>query len=88
MERKRTVPGPNGPVEATEVGFRSSGEYWNEYLLDDGTVVRLKVVVLEVLRADGQYDEEGNPIYLVKSNNLMVVSPPDELRRDLGGSAT
>ena len=42
MERKRKVPGPDGDIHgATEVGFHSSDEHWNEYLLDDGTVARL-----------------------------------------------
>ncbi|GEM_PF-1205681 len=38
MERKRRVRGPD---DATEVGFRSSGEPWTEYLLDEDTVARL-----------------------------------------------
>jgi predicted RNase H-like HicB family nuclease len=47
MERKRKVQGPDGDVyDATEVGFRSSGEHWNEYLLDDGTVERDKLIAL------------------------------------------
>ena len=42
MERKRRVTGPDGQLtDATEVGFRTHGEHWNEYLLDDGTVIRL-----------------------------------------------
>ena len=42
MERRRKVQGPDGDVhDATEVGFRSSGERWNEYLLDDGAAARL-----------------------------------------------
>lgn len=81
------VPGPDGGmVDGTELGFRSSGEYWNEYLIDDGTVVRLKVVVMDVVRVDGMYDDEGNPQYMIKSSNLMVVSAPTELRREIGGS--
>ena len=53
MERKRKVPGPDGALhDATEVGFRASGEHWNEYLLDDGTVARLKLVVTGVLRPE------------------------------------
>lgn len=82
LERKRrvTVPGI-GEADGIEVGFRSSGENWNEYLLDDGTVLRLKLVVTEVLRVDGRYDREGNPIYLVRSQNVMGVSAPEELRR-------
>jgi hypothetical protein len=82
VERKKTIIVPGvGPIEATEVGFRTSGEYWNEYLADDGTVIRMKLVVTEVLRIDGQYDPEGNPAYLVKSSNVTAISAPDELRR-------
>ena len=45
MERKRQLPGPDGkPLKVTEVGFRATGEHWNEYLLDDGTVARVKLV--------------------------------------------
>lgn len=82
MERKRriTVPGL-GTVDATIIGFRTAGENWNEYLADDGTVVRLKVVVTEIVRVDDQYDPDGNPVYLVKSTNVTAVSAPDELRR-------
>lgn len=85
MERKRKVPGPDGQMhDATELGYRSSGEYWNEYLLDDGTIIRLKPVVTGVMRFDGQYDAEGNPLYALKSNNIMVVSAPDELMQKEG----
>jgi hypothetical protein len=78
--RRRKIPGPNGePTDAFEVGFRSAGEYWNEYLLDDGTVIRLKPVVVGVLRVEDQYDGEGQPLYAVKANNIVVISAPDEL---------
>ena len=41
MERRRRIPGPDGePINVTEIGFRDHGERWNEYLLDDGTVIR------------------------------------------------
>ncbi len=77
------MPGPDGTqLEATEIGFRASGEYWNEYLLDDGTVVKIKVVVTDAMRLDGMYDPEGQPLYVVKSNNIMSVSAPEELRKD------
>lgn len=81
MERKKKIQGPAGDIEATEVGFRTSGENWNEYLADDGSVIRIKLVVTEILRIDGQYDQDGNPAYLIKSSNVTAVSAPDELRR-------
>jgi hypothetical protein len=81
VERKKTVNFGQGPVQVTEVGFRTSGEYWNEYLADDGTVIRIKVVVTDIMRLDGQYDAEGNPAYVVKSANVTSISAPEDLRR-------
>jgi hypothetical protein len=71
--------------DGTELGFRPTGEYWNEYLLDDGSVVRVKVVMTGVIRLDGMYDADGEPVYAVKHNNIMAVSAPEELRRQEGG---
>ena len=82
MERKKKIPGPDGKlVSATEVGFRNSGEHWNEYLLDDGSVISIKLVVTSAFRVDDLFDEEGTPVYVVKSTNVMNVSVPEELRR-------
>jgi hypothetical protein len=82
VERKKRVNLGTEQVDATEVGFRSSGENWNEYLVDDGTVVRMKLVVTEILRIDDRYDHEGNPQYFVKSTNVVAVSAPEHLRRE------
>jgi len=78
MERKRQIPGPNGEqISATEVGYRPSGEHWNEYLLDDGTVARVKLVVTGVYRLDGQFDPKGQPAYLIESSNVIAISAGD-----------
>ena len=77
VERRRMIPGPEGqPVPATEVGFRALGEHWNEYLLDDGSVVKLKLIVTCVNRAEGIADPKGQPVYVVESTNVMSVSAP------------
>ncbi len=68
-------------MSATEIGYRASGEHWNEYLVDDGTVVRIKLVVTEILRVEGQYDPQGNPLYMMTSTNVTSVSAPEDLRR-------
>jgi hypothetical protein len=82
MERKRRINVPGrGEVDATEVGFRAGAEHWNEYLADDGSVIRLKLVATEILRIDDTYDADGNPSYVVKSTNVVSVSAPDNLRR-------
>lgn len=84
-ERKRMVQLPGvGEVEAEAIPFRGNVEHWNEYLLDDGTVVRMKAVVTEIVRVDGHYDDQGNPAYVVFSANVTHVSSPEELRKGGG----
>ena len=63
MTDTRNVRLPDGSeVKATPLAIRESSEQWSEYHLEDGTVVRMKVVAAEVLRAPGQFDAEGNPL--------------------------
>jgi hypothetical protein len=82
VERKKQVTLPDGStVTGTELGFQTAVENWNEYLLDDGTVVRVKLIVAEVVRLDDQYDNEGNPNYIIKSANVTALSAPEELRK-------
>lgn len=82
MPRTRKLPLPDGTeAQAEVVGFRPGAEHWNEYLLDDQTLLKIKVVVTEVLRVEGQYDQAGNPAYVVNSTNVLAVDAPDELRR-------
>ncbi len=82
MGRKKKIPLPDGTfIDATVVPFRGDVEHWNEYLLDDGTVIRLKPVVTEIARIDGQYDAEGNPAYVINSTNVTYVSAPEDLKK-------
>lgn len=83
-ERKKKVPNPLSPGEmadGTELTFQSGGEHWNEYLVDDGTVIRIKLVVTDVVRVDDAFDQEGNPVYVVASTNILTVSAPDDLKK-------
>jgi hypothetical protein len=68
-------------VDGLEVRFRSNHEEWNDYTLEDGSNIRMKAVVSEIVRLDGEFDGEGNPIYLVKSTNVLVIKAPDNLKK-------
>ena len=43
--------------------------------------LKMKLVATEVWRVVDEWDQEGNPIYVVKSSNVLTVNPPEELRR-------
>ncbi len=86
-EKKTKVLLPTGAVaDAVEVGVSDSTERWTDVTLEDGSTLRIKIVIMGAARIEGQYDQEGNPMYMVKANQVMAVSAPDHLRKD-GGSA-
>jgi hypothetical protein len=80
VEKKR-IDFQGRDIEVTSQTFRPAGENWNEYLVEDGTIVRVKLVVTEILRVDGQYDNDRNPQYVVRSQNIISVSSPESIRR-------
>lgn len=85
MPGKRKIPHPDGRMlDATIMTFRAGGEHWNEYLVDDGTVIKLKLVVTEILKVDDEYDPMGDPLYVVNSTNVVSVQAPEHLKREGG----
>ena len=78
--RKFRQPGGE-EVEAEVIPFRTTGEYWNEYLLDDGTVFRIKLVMTEIARVKGVFDAKGDPVYAATHTQVTAVDPPEALRK-------
>jgi hypothetical protein len=71
-------------VDGAEVSVEESQEKFNQYVLEDGTVLKLKTVLVSIVRIDGQYDSDGNPAYVVKTAPVVgIVSAPETLRRKL-----
>lgn len=67
-------------VWGEEVAFEPERENFNTYILQDGTSIRFKAVVLKFIRLE-QWDPEGNPIYMVHATNALVADVPDTLKR-------
>jgi hypothetical protein len=67
--------------DAVSIDVLKSNEPWAEYELADGSRIRAKAVLVEVLRVEGEYDLEGNPAYLLKANGVMSVTPSESLRK-------
>ena len=71
-----------GLVDGVEVNVSESTERWTDITLEDGTTLRVKVVILGALRVDGRYDSDGNPVYSLRMTPVMAVTGvPEGLRR-------
>ena len=88
MEKPVKVATPEGKMtDGFEVPISESTERWTDVRLEDGSLLRLKTVVLGVVRLQGTYDPEGNPMYMVKAQQLMTVSEAkDEYKKPVPGS--
>jgi len=75
---ERTIDFQGKKVTGTVVEFKVVEEPWAVYDLEDGTIIKLKLVAQEILRLSSEHDDLGNPIYVVKSVNVMAPpkSPP------------
>lgn len=80
MSPKRKVRYGPEMVDGEEVEFEPLTERWNEYRLSDGTLLKMKLVVTRIIRID-KYNEQGEPIYLVNSNNVLTASVPPQLMK-------
>lgn len=63
-------------VAAEKVEFNPITENWSLYRLEDGSVVRLRLIVSEIFKLPGSDPITGMPQYLAKSTNIMAVEPP------------
>jgi hypothetical protein len=87
--KKKIRLGPGAPeMEGAVVPFQTVVENFNEYLLSDGTVLNMKVVVTEIVRLDNAYDDQGQPVYFINSQNVTSISVPEELMRRRDGEAS
>jgi len=67
---------------AEEVEFEAEGaEKWNTYLLQDGTRLKMKAVVSDVLRLEGQYAPNGDPLYTVNTQVVVNTVSPETLKK-------
>jgi len=68
--------------EGEEVDFKNEKEEWNVYKLADGTTLKVKLILVNVVRSRDKYDPLGNPIYGITSQNIVkVLNAPEKLKR-------
>jgi hypothetical protein len=81
-EIKKVAVAPGTPlVDGEVVGIKSSDEKWSTYILEDGTQIKAKISVGEVIRVIDRYDQEGVPLYVTRGAPIQIVSAPEGLRK-------
>lgn len=80
MADKVKVPfrNPDGST-SQEVGtlmeVTDSKEPWSEYTLEDGTKIRLKQTLVNVIRLDGRKNQNGESVYSIQSQPTISIFP-------------
>lgn len=82
IRRKGKVPtGPGQLKDAELIEIQKADEKWSTFDLDDGTTLKFRAVVSEIWRVIGEYDADGNPVYVIKSQNVFSVTPLETLKK-------
>ena len=63
-------------VEATPVEIIRQEERSNEYQLADGTLLKARLVVMDISKLEGEIDANGNQVYLVNSQTITSARSP------------
>ncbi|UCC33247.1 MAG: hypothetical protein JSW53_05625 [Candidatus Bathyarchaeota archaeon] len=62
---------PEDIENAEDVEIVEEKDHWNTYKLKDGSVIKMKLMVRGVKRLTTKWQPDGNPIYVVNSQNVM-----------------
>ena len=69
-------------VDVTEVNIIERKDHVAEYKLEDGSVIRFAAPAMSVVRIDGEWDAQGDPVYLIASGaSTTVISAGAGTRR-------
>jgi len=76
-EQRKTLALMGADVEVIDVPIKTSTEFFNEYTLEDGTVLKVKSSASSIVKVAGQTLPDGNPLFLVFTTPVVnVVSRP------------
>jgi len=66
--------------EFQDVDFDIEKEDWNSYMLEDGTKLRIRTIVLRIQKALGKPKPGQAQQFRVKTQNIAVISAPPKLK--------
>ena len=65
-------------IEATPMKFEVVKEDWNEYKLDDGTIIKLKTSAIKIFRLETTDPVTGEHHYYVQHHTVVTAFEPKE----------
>jgi hypothetical protein len=72
-ETKKKITVFGHEIDVADVPIVKAEERFNLYVLEDGSVLRVKSVATAMLRVEGQFLPDGNPIYIVVTSPAVSV---------------
>ena len=72
-ELKKTIDVLGKQMDVADVPITKATEFFNEYELEDGSMLRVKSVATAVLRIEGQFTPDGKPVYMVLTSPAVNV---------------
>jgi len=81
MPNRRKINFNGQMVDAEIVDFEADKEQWSNYVLHDGTALKVKAVLTEVMRLNGIFSPNGDPVYMIQASQVVHISAPETLRR-------
>ena len=85
MSNRVTLDFKGRKVSGAKVDFEIENENWNKYSLDDGTKLKVRLVVAQIVRLENEYTPDGDPIYLINSTNIVTADVSEHLKKEVGG---
>lgn len=72
-EQKKTISLFGRDTQVVDVPIVKATEHFNEYEMEDGSVLLVKSVASSIMRVEGQYSLDGKPFYLVLTTPVVNV---------------
>jgi hypothetical protein len=60
--------------------FTAEQENWNVYRLEDGSEIKVRVILVSVKRRAEQFQENGDPVYDLNMQQIMHMDCPEHLK--------
>ena len=64
-----------------DIDVLEAKEVWSEYRLSDGTILRIKPIMIAISRVEGEHTLDGDPVYNMKSTVVTDLRAPQELKK-------